>query len=324
MEDDRDILDGQEEGPEEKLAPEPAGSSLYKQADRTKEQLSKIPNKNKPEGLKDGKDKLAKSAEKGGKKAAGTAEGLAEKGAKLPLPQAKVVSAAAAAFNAARGKKANKGPLFALLFIVICIISLLVIIPSFAVFYFLKTPPSDASEITVPGIPTTGELLTPPNLGQPNSAGYYDMPPSTDGSYIIYSCQAVRSGKIELIQVLYTVAIEFAKKYPNNKLRIGDLTGNPGGHVSHRNGIDVDVVIPGGMMSASPYNPQLAVDAGKLFFSTKMIDRIFYNDTNVQNEINSYAKQNNLPGVMKSWPNHANHFHLRINLPKGPLYAPSC
>ena len=84
-------------------------------------------------------------------------------------------------------------------------------------------------------------LLTPPNLGPENSThkGYYQLPKSTDGAYMSYSCPAQSWGSKELVSVLYTVAQRWKKEHPKGVLMIGDL--NASGHKSHKWGRGVDI-----------------------------------------------------------------------------------
>lgn len=136
-------------------------------------------------------------------------------------------------------------------------------------------------------------------------------------------------GQPELISLLEGVASEWNKKHPEAKMTLNDLSGKAGGplggHASHQVGVDVDVsnhTSPSFLMSnKAVYNPSLAIELGKLFFDTKSIIFIFYNDSNVSNAVNDYASSKSLPGKMQFAKGHENHFHVRINK---ALYKDAC
>lgn len=172
---------------------------------------------------------------------------------------------------------------------------------------------------------SSGNLLLPPNLGSPNLLGYYQMPKSLDGSYSLYGCNTgnQRWGDLKLIQVLYTVSTNWAKAHPTHKIQIGDL--NASGHRSHKWGRGVDIDAPGLMLvDGGSYKRDLTIELAKEFFKTGLILRIFYDDPTVNNAVNSWAKANGLPGYMQAIGGHANHFHIDLNIPKGPEWAPAC
>ncbi len=173
--------------------------------------------------------------------------------------------------------------------------------------------------------PSAGSLNYPPNLGNADSLGYYQMPIALNGEYIFNggTCAAQRYGKRELTGVIYTVALNWKDKYPDSRLMVGDL--NASGHASHANGIDVDIFTSNRSGADVRGSKERNIELGKMFVNTKLIDMIFFNDSQVNAAVTAYARQNNLPlTVMKSWPGHDDHFHVRIAAPKGPQYTPGC
>lgn len=136
-------------------------------------------------------------------------------------------------------------------------------------------------------------------------------------------------GRPELISLLQGVAGEWNKRHPDTKIVMGDLSGYSGGqldsHASHQIGVDVDIYDSGSASflydSPGSYDPNLAIELGKIFMDTKSIIYIFYNDTAVQKEVNGYVSQNNLSGSMTTEPGHLNHFHVRIDVKK---YKEAC
>ena len=122
-------------------------------------------------------------------------------------------------------------------------------------------------------------------------------------------------GKPKLINMVIGVAKSFQENH-NSKIQVGDMSGRctkaGDNHVSHDRGTDVDIDIPNGMIvDGVNYQRSLAVEAAKMFIKCGATD-IGYQDTKVENEVNNWAKQNNLPGRIRNWTGHKNHFHVRI------------
>jgi hypothetical protein len=81
-------------------------------------------------------------------------------------------------------------------------------------------------------------------------------------------------------------------------------------------GVDVDVnsnTSPAFIMTKGGYDKKLAIELAELFMDTKADVYVLYNDGSIYDEVNSYAKKKGLPGQMKYWDNHENHFHVRID-----------
>ena len=165
--------------------------------------------------------------------------------------------------------------------------------------------------------PAVGGLLTPPNLGAPDANGYYTLPQDPKGRYVLYgNCH---KGTLTLIQVLYTVGIRWYEKHPRGpKVAIGDL--NAPGHVTHHNGINADVVFDDGSINInnSNYNAANTTELALMFFETKKMEHILYNGDAVRTIVNAAVQKNGWPGHMSPWPNHDDHFHIQLNVKKGP------
>jgi N-acetylmuramoyl-L-alanine amidase len=186
------------------------------------------------------------------------------------------------------------------------------------------SPPGSTGSTCGPGI---NGLESPPGMRGPNPKNYYLFPKGLKETGILYGAgntECNHWGSKELNQVVYTVAKAFAAKYPKNKMQIGDF--NSSRHETHNDGRDADIDIPGGMMNdGSSYNRELAIEAAKLYFQTKTIKWIYYDDATVVEKINSWAKENNLPGAMKAIGGHDDHFHVRMqDKYAGQQDTPSC
>ncbi len=167
--------------------------------------------------------------------------------------------------------------------------------------------------------------LPPPRFDGPNpvgGGGYVQLPPSWDGSYRFEdpTCHGEHYGSADLVNVIRNVAAQWKARYPNGRLNIGDLTAGAG-HASHKNGIDFDLdATTNGRdwvadYTRGNYNRQATIELARMFADTGKLKIIFYNDRQV---INAFG------GKMQRWPNHANHFHVRINTAKLPTWAPEC
>jgi murein endopeptidase len=133
-----------------------------------------------------------------------------------------------------------------------------------------------------------------------------------------------------MIAVIETVLAEWNTKHPDLKVHVSDISKINGGnfyppHHSHQLGVDVDLSTsscPSFTMSDTGcYDKKYAIELAKLLFDTKAIKYIFYNDSSVNSEVNSYARANKLPGRMQPESGHEDHFHVRI---KDGLYTKAC
>jgi hypothetical protein len=141
----------------------------------------------------------------------------------------------------------------------------------------------------------------------------YQLPDSPN--YNKYAATADQWGRKELVSTIYSVAKRWNNAHPDLKLQIGDLDATSG-HASHRNGVDVDFGGCPFFMTCANYDINASIELGKMLIDAGNIQYIFYNDPIVQAAVNAYAIKNNLTnGVsnqMQSWPDHKDHFHVRI------------
>lgn len=178
-----------------------------------------------------------------------------------------------------------------------------------------------------------GNLELPPNLGDPNPQGYYQMPEARNGEYIFdpTACPNNRWGSKELIAVIYTVAKAWHEKYPEDPVKIGDLNGPLSEHSSHRWGVGVDINVHGknfwaADMLGGSYSKEKTVEFGKMFLQTDMLLGAWYNDGSVNSVLNNYSKDQNLSNSrgFQPWPRHEDHFHIDIKRKRLPEWTPSC
>jgi hypothetical protein len=176
-----------------------------------------------------------------------------------------------------------------------------------------------------------GDLELPPNLGEPNPQGYYQMPEAKNGEYVFDpgACPNNRWGSKELIATVYTVAKAWHEKYPEDPVKVGDM--NATGHSSHRWGVGVDINVHGknfwaADMLGGSYSKEKTVEFGKMFLQTDMLLGAWYNDGSVNSVLNNYAKDQNLSNArgFQPWPNHDDHFHIDIKRKRLPEWTPSC
>lgn len=138
--------------------------------------------------------------------------------------------------------------------------------------------------------------------------GCYKLPSKTK-YWEAYS--SYLTGSKCLVELVAATSKAWKLSHPGDTVRIGDL--NAPGHASHSTGEDVDIhTDKAANMELSGYSADLSVDYGKLWFSTREIEYIFFNDDTVRPRVNGYAKSNGFPGVMQSWPHHKDHFHVRV------------
>jgi hypothetical protein len=159
--------------------------------------------------------------------------------------------------------------------------------------------------------PETG-LLSPPNLGNGSSDGYYRMPSSSLFEWNGGTPVDSRCGSKALVDVIYTVMVRWNAIHPDHKIRLGDL--NAPGHLSHRNGVDVDIYSVDGFMANVSGNREASIELGKLFVDTGIVKEIYYNDSAVQQAVNSYAaSKGESSNFMYYQPGHEDHFHVRLD-----------
>ena len=155
----------------------------------------------------------------------------------------------------------------------------------------------------VPGLPDISDIPIKPA----GPDGYTELPPSKYYELVGGS----HTGQENLVKLIAATSKAWKQQYPKDTVYVSDL--NAPGHASHACGQDVDIwTTSAGNMNLSTYSRERSVEYGDLWFSTKQIVYIFFNDDPVRAEVNAYAKKNNDPGVMQFWPNHEDHFHVRV------------
>lgn len=224
--------------------------------------------------------------------------------------------------------------------------------------------------ITDVGNPAASPVLPEHCIG----GGAYELPPNLEcisvpaeepggvpGKYCrmpenkhLYDLYGTRWGSEEMIGVLYSVALNWQRKYCTTeqtatktckaKLHIGDITAD--NHKTHFWGIAVDFTattdgtdLAANHISERPYNACATVELGKLIVDTGYFDTIWFNGdvgrycnqrkgdlrrVYVNNEIFAYAKskfphfKTNTSGNVGIRPleGHSNHFHLNIDRTK--------
>lgn len=152
-------------------------------------------------------------------------------------------------------------------------------------------------------------LINPPGLGEPNSEGYYYLPEPSTGEWIYKTAgtpESEKCGTLELVQFTHTMGVLWHREY-GTTLNMGDL--NAAGHLSHRNGVDVDIYGTEGYGHKPMTTAEQAIQLGKWAYDTGIVKEIYYNYTEVQGVVNEYAGN---PNFMFYQPGHEDHFHVRL------------
>ena len=178
---------------------------------------------------------------------------------------------------------------------------------------FCKNPPSNG-------------LQLPPNFDANDTVdGYYLLPDSQPSGLYTRKADPCSRGTKLLIKVLYTVALRWNMMRPKySPIKILDL--NEGScssvdHATHDDGTHVDIMADcATRVSCSDDQP--AKDLAKLFVDTGEVCGIIFNDTSVQQTINSYFQSNyNFNPwhnqFMRTVSGHTHHFHVRVKKPDG-------
>jgi uncharacterized protein YraI len=159
---------------------------------------------------------------------------------------------------------------------------------------------------------STGAAAPPPP--PVNAAGFIQLSASGPGFYA-YSSGDRRWGLPSMVYGLQTAASGWKSAHPTYpRIGVGDISlefGGPiSGHVSHQVGKDVDIrpvrtdaegpttIFQSNYSSAR--TKDLITDHVKPTFNVNVI---FFNDPAIEGPL----------GYVQPWPNHDNHFHLRIN-----------
>ncbi len=182
--------------------------------------------------------------------------------------------------------------------------------------------------------PSVQGILYPPNLGSPNSLGYYMLPNALNGEYVFggwNTCTNRRWGSKTLIGVIYTVAKRWHAKYPNSNFTIGDL--NATDHASHGNGVDFDLMVYGNPSATQiTASADANIELGKMLIDTGVVKLIIFGTSEtdqrgvaVRSAWKAYANSKGLSFTTYPYRGHDDHFHIRINDEfRGPDSRPGC
>jgi len=205
---------------------------------------------------------------------------------------------------------------------VILIVVVLVVIISLAFMAIGNLDRAEGSETGGGSLPMCSIEIP----SKPRSDGYYIVPePSQVGNAYDLNANGgsprdQQWGKPELVKVIVAVAQKWHEAHPNVRMAIGDLDAP--GHASHTLGEDVDIYSNDGIFVSYPghsnnpnYKREYAIELGKLFLDTKIIDKIGYaQDSYVNGVLNKYAKEVGYSDdPMADWSGHDDHFHVRIH-----------
>lgn len=180
--------------------------------------------------------------------------------------------------------------------------------------------------------PATAKPFVPQG---PLAYNYYRMPTAPNGEYDFYNPNIApyntqptpakngagvnqRCGNITLLKMVYKVSQQWQTTYgkDGSRINVGDL--NAAGHISHNQGVDVDIrtsnLSAANVPNAKKYtylrdrSIQLAkwlIDGGAR--------RILYNDTAIYGAVNTYGRSKGLNyDVMQYYASHDEHMHVRI------------
>lgn len=170
-----------------------------------------------------------------------------------------------------------------------------------------------------------------PDLGY----GYHRMPVAPNGEYDFYNPKIApyntqptpaeyaagpnqRCGRPELLNLTYAISKQWQAAYgkDGSRINVGDL--NAAGHISHSNGVDVDIrtsnLSAANLLNAQkyPYLRERSIDLAKWLIDggAKLI---LYNDSAIYGAVNAYGRSKGLNyDVMQYYASHNEHMHVRI------------
>lgn len=167
-------------------------------------------------------------------------------------------------------------------------------------------------------------LWYPAFLGAQLPDGYYRMPESPLNEYSFHqytngsgdlngAVYEERCGSKKLVGVAYTMAVNWIQAFGDNGSRVEFGDFNAIDHKSHRNGVDVDLRTTDSSAANTKGDRDKSIQLGKWLVDTGVVKLVLYNDTNVRNAVNSYAKSKGQAGdFMQAYPGHDEHFHVRL------------
>lgn len=169
----------------------------------------------------------------------------------------------------------------------------------------------------------------------PLAYGYYRMPSAPNGEYDFYNPNISpyntqptpakngvstdeRCGSLNLVNMVYKISQQWQDKYgkDGSRINVGDL--NAAGHISHGQGIDVDIRTSN-LSAANKLNAEkyTYLRDRSIWLAERLIDGgarlILYNDSAIYSQVNNYGRSKGLTyDVMQYYANHNEHFHVRI------------
>ncbi len=187
------------------------------------------------------------------------------------------------------------------------------------------SPDTHDDDDEAPKTAGTGQLSQLPiAMKGPDKNGYYQLQPAPNGEYEIsdHSPPKYRCGSKKLVEIVHKVAVAFGQRFPDEKLRIGDLNGPRSVHKTHNYGNAVDFYTTNtkhsGDYPGAMTQPERAIALGEMLVDVGEgeVTRILYQDKRAEAAIEKYAGKQL---VITTVPNHYNHFHVIIDSKhKGP------
>ena len=169
----------------------------------------------------------------------------------------------------------------------------------------------------------------------PLAGGYYRMPNAPNGEYSFYNPNIApyntqptpakngvgydeKCGRLELVNLTYKISQEWQAKYgkDGSRINVGDL--NAPGHISHKNGVDVDIRTSNLSAANAPNARKYTYLRDRsVWLAQRLIDNgarlILYNDSAIYGAVNAYGRSKGLTyDVMQYSASHEEHFHVRI------------
>ncbi|RDH44055.1 penicillin-insensitive murein endopeptidase [Zooshikella ganghwensis] len=181
-----------------------------------------------------------------------------------------------------------------------------------------------------------GKYLNGVSSSRPKSKTSFIQMPAGGRGFYTYTSAKRAWGKPRLVYGLQRVAAAWKKEKPTwGEIGIGDISFQKGGfirgHASHRKGIDVDIRLirkDGLRQGSTIYKNSYSYKRSREFLNSYLqkyfkVNLVFFNDKNMFSMLPRYAGKRRAecrqkPGksglsYVMCWPNHHDHFHLRIN-----------
>ncbi|MDX1535322.1 MAG: M23 family metallopeptidase [Candidatus Spechtbacterales bacterium] len=184
-----------------------------------------------------------------------------------------------------------------------------------------------------PGTPAPDSGIVYPEGMEADGLGYYKMPTSPSGEYLIgtenSAPESQRCGTRDLLGAVYTAITRYNETYPDGpRISLGDLNAGPP-HSSHAYGADIDIYGEDGLVIHEDGDDEKTITFGKYLIDTGMVFWIFHDEYSTRNALNNYADSIGSSAYARCAsrdasgnPNptadcndgHHNHFHVRLNI----------